>query len=138
MGQAGKDDYSKWNFTLTPAYTSIKQGQNKITTKFSCSNDPKLIFHNSVNITSVTLLSKSELPNEFSNNNNAADHSPTITNYNPNTSQSTTLQGTIQTTISLVSLYIYLNYPDPNRSIHGLVVLDSKREGVISQKVLLG
>ena len=78
LGQAGKDDYSKWNFTLTPSYTSIKQGQNKITAKFSCSNDPKLIFHNSVNVTGVTLLSKSELPNEFSNNNNA-DHSPTLT-----------------------------------------------------------
>jgi len=53
-GQAGAGDYSKWNFTLTPSYTSFKEGQNKITAKFSCGNDPNLISHNSVNVTGVT------------------------------------------------------------------------------------
>jgi len=52
-GGAGPKDYSKWNFTLTPAYTSIKQGQNKITAKFSCTNDPNLVSHSSVNVTGV-------------------------------------------------------------------------------------
>src|SRR5947208_9817081 len=28
-GPTGAGDYSKWNFTLSPKYTSIKQGQNK-------------------------------------------------------------------------------------------------------------
>jgi hypothetical protein len=53
-GQAGWGDYSKWNFTLTPSYTSFKEGQNKITAKFSCGDDPNLISHNSVNVTGVT------------------------------------------------------------------------------------
>jgi hypothetical protein len=52
-GDAGHKDYSKWNFTLTPAYTIVKQGQNKITAKFSCTNDPNLISHSSVNVTGV-------------------------------------------------------------------------------------
>ena len=52
-GEGGGGDYSKWNYTLTPAYTSIKLGQNKITTKFSCSNDPNLASHNSVNVTGL-------------------------------------------------------------------------------------
>jgi hypothetical protein len=52
-GDAGHKDYSKWNFTLTPAYTIIKQGQNKITAKFSCTDDPNLISHSSVNVTGV-------------------------------------------------------------------------------------
>src|SRR5436190_12678249 len=52
-GSAGPKDYSKWNITLTPAYTSIKQGQNKITAKFLCTNDPNLISHSSVNVTGV-------------------------------------------------------------------------------------
>jgi len=30
-GRSGLGDYSKWNFTLTPKYTTIKEGQNKIT-----------------------------------------------------------------------------------------------------------
>ena len=50
---SGHIDYSKWNFTLTPAYTLIKPGQNKITAKFSCTNKPNLISHNSVNVTGV-------------------------------------------------------------------------------------
>jgi hypothetical protein len=49
-------DYSKWNFTLSPKYTSIKQGQNKITAKYSCANNPSS-FYNSVNVTGVTTVS---------------------------------------------------------------------------------
>jgi len=52
--EAGDKDYSKWSYTLTPAYTSIKQGQNKITAKFTCSNNPSLISYNSVNVTGLT------------------------------------------------------------------------------------
>ena len=50
------DDYSKWNFTLSPKYTSLKQGQNKITAKYSCANSPSS-FYNSVNVTSGTTVS---------------------------------------------------------------------------------
>src|SRR5690348_4513309 len=39
-----KGDYSSWNYTLTPQYTSIKQGVNKITAKLSCHD-------NSMNVT---------------------------------------------------------------------------------------
>ena len=52
-GEVASNDYSKWNYTLTPAYTSIKQGQNKITSKFSCDNKSSLISYNSVNVTGV-------------------------------------------------------------------------------------
>jgi hypothetical protein len=55
-GPNGADDYSKWNFTLSPKYTSIKQGQNKITAKYSCANSPSS-FYNSVNVTGVTTVS---------------------------------------------------------------------------------
>jgi hypothetical protein len=55
-GPKGLDDYSKWNFTLSPKYTSIKQGQNKITAKYSCANNPSS-FYNSVNVTGVTTVS---------------------------------------------------------------------------------
>jgi hypothetical protein len=52
-GRGGPNDYSTWNYTLTPAYAAIKQGQNKITAKLSCSNNPSLTSHNSVNVTGV-------------------------------------------------------------------------------------
>ena len=50
---SGQKDYSKWNFTLSPAYTLIKPGQNRITAKFSCINKPSLISFHSVNVTGV-------------------------------------------------------------------------------------
>jgi hypothetical protein len=49
----GPNDYSTWNYMLTATYAAIKQGQNKITAKFSCSNNPSLTSHNSVNVTGV-------------------------------------------------------------------------------------
>ena len=48
------NDYSKWSFMLAPKYTPLKEGQNKITAKFSCGNDPRSISHNSVNVTGVS------------------------------------------------------------------------------------
>jgi hypothetical protein len=53
-GTSSHNDYSKWNFTLNPSYTAIKQGQNKITSKFSCIKDPTAISHYSVNVTGVS------------------------------------------------------------------------------------
>jgi hypothetical protein len=53
-GFRGNGDYSKWSFMLTPKYTPLENGQNKITAKFSCGNDPKSVSHNSVNVTGVS------------------------------------------------------------------------------------
>jgi hypothetical protein len=48
------DDYSNWTFSLTPKYTTIKEGANKITAKFSCnSNDSVASSFYSVNVTGV-------------------------------------------------------------------------------------
>ncbi|MGC1932318.1 MAG: hypothetical protein WA667_25380 [Candidatus Nitrosopolaris sp.] len=52
-GHGGANDYSTWNYRLTPTYTVIKQGQNKITARFSCGNNPSLTSHNSMNVTGV-------------------------------------------------------------------------------------
>lgn len=49
----GTKGFSKWSFVLTHAYTNIKQGQNKITARFLCTNDPNLVTHSSVNVTGV-------------------------------------------------------------------------------------
>jgi len=56
-GPSGLGDYSKWNFTLTPKYTTIKEGQNKITAKYSCANSSSSLSHNSVNVTGLTTFS---------------------------------------------------------------------------------
>ncbi len=52
-GTGGTADYSKWNFVLTPKYTTIKLGQNKITARYECSNNPASKSFSSVNVTGV-------------------------------------------------------------------------------------
>jgi hypothetical protein len=47
-------DYSKWSFTLTPNYTTIKATQNKITARYSSANDAASLSRYSVNVTGVT------------------------------------------------------------------------------------
>lgn len=52
-GPGGANDYSTWSYKLSPTYSTIKEGQNKITAKYSCGNNPSLTAHNSVNVTGV-------------------------------------------------------------------------------------
>ena len=53
-GPGGAADYSKWNFVLSSKYTTIKQGpDNKITAKFTCSDNPAAVSFYSVNATGV-------------------------------------------------------------------------------------
>ena len=54
-GASGKDDYSNWQFLITPEYAPIKQGSNKITAKLSCLKSPtNLTKWFSVNVTGGT------------------------------------------------------------------------------------
>nr|MBA3977268.1 hypothetical protein [Nitrosopumilus sp.] len=52
MNKNGNEDFSQWQFTLTKNYTNIIEGSNKITSKFSCLNNPQSS-HYSVNVTGV-------------------------------------------------------------------------------------
>ena len=61
VGTAGQSDYSKWSFTLTSAYTTIKQGQNKIIAKFACADNPSLLSKTSVNVTGMAGLTTTNL-----------------------------------------------------------------------------
>ena len=58
-GPGGSQDYSKWSFTLSPKYTLIKEGINKITAKFSCNPNPTMASFYSVNVTGTTTGGKS-------------------------------------------------------------------------------
>ena len=52
-GPGGAADYSKWNFVLTSKYTTIKPGDNRITAKYECANNPASKGFSSVNVTGV-------------------------------------------------------------------------------------
>ena len=51
-GHGGKNDYSAWKYTITSKYATLKQGQNKITSKVTCIATPtNLTKSYSVNVT---------------------------------------------------------------------------------------
>jgi hypothetical protein len=53
-GPVGSKDYSKWNFVLSSKYTTIHQGQNKITAKYNCNSaNPGGLSFNNVNVTGL-------------------------------------------------------------------------------------
>lgn len=54
-GHGGATDYSTWNFFLTYKYTTIKEGPNKITAKYTCGDNPNIKSFYNVNITGVAL-----------------------------------------------------------------------------------
>ena len=53
IGPKGQHDYSKWTFLVIPEYMNIKEGTNKITSKFSCGNKPSLLSYYSLNVTGL-------------------------------------------------------------------------------------
>jgi hypothetical protein len=54
-GQAGGNDYSKWKYTFTPAYSAtIREGINRITAKLLCQANPvNLTKFYSINVTGM-------------------------------------------------------------------------------------
>jgi hypothetical protein len=86
-GPAGQNDYSRWSFTLTPEYTTIKQGQNKIIAEFACTDNPSLLSKTSVNVTGVTIGATSD-----------------VNSSEPQTSSIPTTAGSVQTPV---------DYPHP-------------------------
>jgi hypothetical protein len=53
-GHGGTTDYSTWQYSTTPKYAAIKQGQNKITAKISCEATPaNLTKFSSLNVTGI-------------------------------------------------------------------------------------
>jgi hypothetical protein len=50
-GNKGPNDYSNWTFSATPKYSTIKEGMNKITAKYSCPQNINLTKFYSVNVT---------------------------------------------------------------------------------------
>ena len=53
-GPGGATDYSKWKFDITSKYTTIKQGDNRITSKYECANNPDGNSFSSVNLTGTS------------------------------------------------------------------------------------
>jgi hypothetical protein len=95
-GTGGINDYSTWNFMITPTYTTIREGpDNKITSKLECT--PNLTKWYSVNVTGIgtstpvdraatTMQPPLPLPvSPFATENNVPDSNPPIGSPNTGT-----------------------------------------------------
>jgi hypothetical protein len=61
-GPGGTTDYSKWYFDYSPAYHTAIDGNNKLTAKLSCNNNPSLVKYDTMNITGITAARTTGLP----------------------------------------------------------------------------
>ena len=52
LGQ-GADNYSQWKYTLSPSYTALTEGVNRVTAKLTCNANPALTKSYSINLTGV-------------------------------------------------------------------------------------
>src|SRR5215475_4803856 len=61
IGETGGNDYSKWKYTLTPAYAgTIREGINRITAKLLCQANPvNLTKFYSINVTGMNSMKQS-------------------------------------------------------------------------------
>ena len=53
IGPDGENDYSKWSFVYTKGYHIIEEGNNELTAKLSCGDNPSSTKYYSLNITGV-------------------------------------------------------------------------------------
>ena len=86
-GSGGPADYSDWEFTITSNYTSIKEGENEITSKVVCpGNGAELTKWYGVNVTGVSgtasvNANSSEQGDESSSSNSSAQSSGPVYSY---------------------------------------------------------
>ena len=52
-GLNGANDYSKWEFTLSPDYTKLKEGSNKITAKLDCKDELDVLKYDTIIFTAT-------------------------------------------------------------------------------------
>ncbi len=53
IGPDGENDYSKWSFVYTKGYHTIEEGNNELTAKVSCGDNPGSTKYYSLNVTGV-------------------------------------------------------------------------------------
>jgi hypothetical protein len=94
-GTGGAADYSKWNFALTSKYTTIKPGENRITSKYDCANDPNAKLFSSVNVTGVPSSTNSTTTGVAATTTKTADAATTVTKPYATTPQAHTTKASI-------------------------------------------
>ncbi len=75
-GAGGAADYSKWKFDITSKYTTIKPGENRITSKYECASNPDSNSFSSVNVTGISSTATAASPSSTANQTTSSSPSP--------------------------------------------------------------
>jgi PKD domain len=116
-GTGGTNDYSKWNFMITPTYTTIKEGpNNKITSKLECT--PNLTKWYSVNVTGIipSTITTSSTPSPSSLSDTIASV-PQLEQKRNRTNPTTTSSSTSPTSISFNASMLNITSPATDQEI---------------------
>ena len=73
IGSGGTNDFSTWSYKIPATYATLKVGQNKITAKLSCKDNPGSATHNSVNVTGV-VNNKTSIATPITSNSTSPKH----------------------------------------------------------------
>ncbi|MFL6378090.1 MAG: hypothetical protein ACJ72R_11585, partial [Nitrososphaeraceae archaeon] len=84
----GAADYSKWNFVLTSKYTTIKPGENRITSKYECASNPDANSFSSVNITGISSIATAASPSSSNRSSTSLTSQPSSGTSPPATNSS--------------------------------------------------
>ena len=82
IGIKGPMDYSNWTFTAIPKYTTLKEGINKITAKYSCLPEVNFTKFYSVNVTGVVAKVQNTPPTR-ANHDSGNAFPPSLPSVNP-------------------------------------------------------
>lgn len=63
IGQ-GADNYSQWKYTLSPTYTALTAGANRVTAKITCNANPALTKSYSINLTGINQPTTTSQPSQ--------------------------------------------------------------------------
>jgi hypothetical protein len=81
-GNKGPNDYSNWTFSATSKYSTIKEGINKITAKYSCPQNINLTKFYSVNVTGVAAKAQQPIAPTPTNNTTGSAFPPSLPSLN--------------------------------------------------------
>jgi hypothetical protein len=87
-GTGGAADYSKWKFDITSKYTTIKPGENRITSKYECASNPDANSFSSVNITGISSIATAASPSSSNRSSTSLTSQPSSGTLPPATNSS--------------------------------------------------
>jgi hypothetical protein len=115
-GAGGAADYSKWKFDITSKYTTIKPGENRITSKYECASNPDANSFSSVNVTGISSTATAASPSSSNRSSPSLTSQPSSGTSSPATNSSAATTATAASPSSTANQTTSSPSPSPSPS----------------------